>query len=95
MTHLNNGIDTVARFFEGDDTLIALFDHPDEVKRLINENHELFMRYADEFCSDMQPLLPAGRACTPGIKPMKPGVSANVWGFLSTYKEGHFGIHQY
>jgi hypothetical protein len=48
MTHLNNGIDPVARFFSGEAMLLALYDEPDEVLRLIGECHDLFWRYFQE-----------------------------------------------
>ena len=45
MTHLNNGIDIPARFINGVDLCISLYDQPDQVERLVWENHELFMQY--------------------------------------------------
>ena len=53
MTHLNNGIDIVARFFDGEDMIFALHDYPEEVKRLINESFHLFIRYLEEFSACM------------------------------------------
>jgi len=49
MTHLNNGIDIPASFFGGAELCIALYDHPDDVERLIWENFDAFLRYGDEF----------------------------------------------
>lgn len=53
MTHLNNGIDPVARFFSGEGMLLALVDEPDEVQRLIGESHALFWRYFTELHGTM------------------------------------------
>jgi hypothetical protein len=48
MTDLNNGIDPVARFFSSEAMLLALYDAPDEVKRLTWQSHELMWRYYDQ-----------------------------------------------
>lgn len=53
MTHLNNGIDIVARFFGSVEMGMLLYDDPDNVKRLIRENHELMFRYFNEFIKAM------------------------------------------
>lgn len=53
MTHLNNGIDIVARFYDGVEMGTMLYDKPDEVKRLTWENHALMLRYLRELSADM------------------------------------------
>jgi hypothetical protein len=45
MTHLNNGIDTVARFFDGVEMAMMLYDDPENLKRLIQENHHAMYGY--------------------------------------------------
>lgn len=62
MTHLNNGIDIVARFYDGTTMAIGLYDDPENIKRLVWENHELFMRYIGEFSGAMGPKAP-GYTC--------------------------------
>ena len=62
MTHLNNGIDPVARFFSGEAMLLALYDEPDEVLRLIGESHDLFWHYFQDFKCAMGSLNP-GYTC--------------------------------
>jgi hypothetical protein len=62
MTHLNNGIDPVARFFPAEILLTALHDCPAEVERLIWESHRLCWRYFDEFTRAMGPHNP-GYTC--------------------------------
>lgn len=53
MTHLNNGIDPVARFFESGTIALAFYDDPDNLKRLIWESHDLCMKYYYEFIESM------------------------------------------
>ena len=53
MTHLNNGIDIPARFFEGNEMCLALYDYPDEVKRLTDESHRLFLYYLEDLSTYM------------------------------------------
>ncbi len=53
MTHLNNGIDTVARFFDGVEMALMLYDDPDNLKRLIQENHHAMYRYFDALTEAM------------------------------------------
>ncbi len=45
MTHLNNGIDIPARFFNGVDFCLGMIDSPEEIERLVWENHALFEFY--------------------------------------------------
>ena len=71
MTHLNNGIDPVARFFDGESMVLALRDYPQEVKRLIGENHCLFMDYLEDLSSCMGPDVP-GYSCWGNIYGEKP-----------------------
>ena len=43
MTHLNNGIDIPARFFDAVEFCTALYDMPEEINRLVWENHRMFL----------------------------------------------------
>ena len=70
MTHLNNGIDTVARFFDAEPMLLALHDYPEEIKRLVSENHRLFLNYLKEFSNCMGKV--PGYSCWGGIYGEKP-----------------------
>lgn len=45
MTHLNNGIDILARFLDSVELGIALYDQPDNIMRLIWQNHGLLNYY--------------------------------------------------
>lgn len=49
MTHLNNGIDPVAPFISAEALALAFYDDPNNLKRLIWENHELCIKYYNEF----------------------------------------------
>jgi len=53
MTDICNGIDPVERFFSSEDFLMALYEYPEEVKRLVWECHELFFKYYDELTETM------------------------------------------
>lgn len=71
MTHLNNGIDIVARFFDGESMILALRDYPEEIKRLTNENHHLFVRYLEELSASMGDDVP-GYSCWGNIYGERP-----------------------
>ena len=53
MTHLNNGIDIPARFFNGVDFCLAMYDIPEEIDRLVWENHALFEFYIQDLSALM------------------------------------------
>jgi 5-methyltetrahydrofolate--homocysteine methyltransferase len=65
-TYMHNGIDTVSRFFEGEDILMALYDYPGDVKRLIEENHNFYHLFAKEFHDVTNPPSP-GRSGWGGL----------------------------
>jgi len=71
MTHLNNGIDTVARFYDGTAMVLGLYDEPYNIERLIWENHTLFMRYIQEFVKSMGVKTP-GYSCWGNIYAEEP-----------------------
>jgi len=58
MTDLGGNLDILSSFRPGEQLLLDLYDHPEEVKRLIWEAHELWWRYFDEFNSVLQPVNP-------------------------------------
>ncbi len=62
MTHLNNGIDPVARFFDSETIALAFYDDPENLKRLIWETYELCIKYYDELTAAMGPNNP-GYTC--------------------------------
>ena len=53
MTHLNNGIDIPARFFNGVDFCLGMIDNPEEIERLVWENHALFEFYIKDLSGMM------------------------------------------
>ena len=54
MTHLNNGIDIPAHFFDSVEFCSALYDKPKEIDRLIWESHELFVYYVKDLSAKMK-----------------------------------------
>jgi hypothetical protein len=54
MTHLNNGIDIPARFFDSVEFCTALYDDPEGVDRLVWENHKMCLFYIDRFTRMMK-----------------------------------------
>ena len=54
MTHLNNGIDTPARFVDSVEFCMALFDDPENITRLVWENYELCQFYFRHFSGLMK-----------------------------------------
>jgi len=58
MTDLGGNLDILSTFRPGQELLLDLYDHPDEVKRLTWEAHELWFRYFDEFNAILQPANP-------------------------------------
>ena len=58
MTDLGGNLDVLSSFRPSEQLLYDLYDHPDEVKRVTWEAHELWWRYFDEITSVLQPLNP-------------------------------------
>lgn len=74
MTHLNNGIDIPAHFFDGVELCMALYDQPEAVERLIWENHSLLLYYIDAL-SALMPHNP-GYTCWGDIYAPEPWMGA-------------------
>ena len=55
MAELGGTLDILSTFRPGEKLLTDLYDHPDEVKRLTWEIHDLWWRYYDEFNCLLQP----------------------------------------
>jgi 5-methyltetrahydrofolate--homocysteine methyltransferase len=55
MPDLGGILDILANFIESQDLLIALYDAPEEVERLIGEIQDLWFRYYEEINSILQP----------------------------------------
>ena len=58
MPVLGGNFDSLACFMSTEDLLIALYDYPEEVFRLLDEEHNLFFRYYDEFNELLTPWNP-------------------------------------
>ena len=58
MTDLGGAVDILSAFRPGAKLLLDLYDHPDDVKRLTWEVHELWWRYFAEFNDILQPANP-------------------------------------
>ena len=58
MTDLGGNLDILSAFRPSERLLLDLYDHPDEVKRLTWEAHEVWHRFYDEFYDVLQPLNP-------------------------------------
>ncbi len=65
MTDLGGNLDILSSFRPGEELLFDLYDHPDEVKRLTWEAHELWQRYFGELNGVLQPVNPGYTAWTP------------------------------
>jgi len=65
MTDLGGNLDIVSTFLPGEKLLYALYDYPDEIKRINWEAHKMWWRYFDEFNSILQPKNPGYTAWTP------------------------------
>lgn len=57
-TDLGGNLDILSSFRPSEQLLFDLYDHPEEVKRLTWEAHELWWRFFDEFNSVLQPVNP-------------------------------------
>ncbi len=58
MTDLGGNLDILSAFRPSERLLLDLYDHPDEVKRLTWEAHEMWHRFYDEFNAILQPFNP-------------------------------------
>jgi len=58
MTDLGGNLDVLSSFRPSEKLLLDLCDHPDEVKRLTWEAHELWWRYYDELNAILRPVNP-------------------------------------
>ena len=58
MTDLGGNLDILSAFRPSERLLLDLYDHPDEVKRLTWEAHEMWHRFYDEFNAVLQPRNP-------------------------------------
>ena len=65
MTDLGGNLDILSTFRPGEKLLLDLYDHPEDIKRLTWEAHEMWFRYFDEFNSVLQPENPGYTAWTP------------------------------
>lgn len=58
MTDLGGNLDILSTFRPAEKLLLDLYDHPDEVKRLLWEAHELWHRYYTQISEVLQPANP-------------------------------------
>ena len=64
MTDLGGNLDILSTFRPSEKLLLDLYDHPDEVKRVTWEAHEMWWRYYDDINEVLQPLNPGYTAHT-------------------------------
>jgi len=64
MTDLGGNLDIVSTFLPAEQLLFALYDCPDDVKRLAWDAHKMWWKYFDEFNSILQPKSPGYTAWT-------------------------------
>jgi 5-methyltetrahydrofolate--homocysteine methyltransferase len=65
MTDLGGNLDVVSSFRPSERLLLDLYDHPDDVKRLTWQVHDLWQRYYSELNAILQPDNPGYTAWTP------------------------------
>ena len=65
MTGLGGNLDILSTFRPGEKLLLDLYDHPDEVQRLICETHEAWWRAFREFDQALAPVNPGCTCWTP------------------------------
>jgi len=65
MTDLGGNLDILSTFRSSEKLLYDLYDHPDEVKRLTWEAHEVWWQYFDAFNAILQPRNPGYTAWAP------------------------------
>lgn len=66
MTDLGGNLDILATFRPGEQLLLDLYDHPDEVQRVLWEAHECWHKYYDDINAVLQPTNP-GYTCWDGL----------------------------
>ncbi|MFW6133000.1 MAG: hypothetical protein ACOC8F_03825 [Planctomycetota bacterium] len=64
-TDLGGNLDVVSTFRPGEKLLLDLYDHPDEVKRVTWEEHDLWFRYFEELDAALRPPNPGYTCWTP------------------------------
>lgn len=72
MTDLGGSMDILSTFRPSEKLLLDLYDEPEEVKRLVGEIHDLWLRFYEEINSVLQPVNP-GYCDWAGIFCDKPG----------------------
>jgi hypothetical protein len=65
MTDLGGNLDVLSTYRPSEALLLDLYDHPEEVKRLAWETHDLWWRYYNEINSVLRPVNPGYTAWTP------------------------------
>jgi hypothetical protein len=65
MTDLGGNLDVLSTFRPSSGLLLDLIDHPNEVKRLTSQEHEMWWKAYDQFNSVLQPRNPGYTAWTP------------------------------
>ncbi|NOY81969.1 MAG: hypothetical protein GXP31_13310 [Kiritimatiellaeota bacterium] len=65
MTDLGGAVDVASTFRPGEQLLLDLYDHPDEVKRVVWELHDLWWRAFRDIDSVLRPVNPGYTAWTP------------------------------
>jgi len=71
MTDLGGNLDCLSTFLPGEKLLLELYDHPDDIRRLIWEIHELWHRFYGEINEILQPTNP-GYCAWAGIYSERP-----------------------
>jgi hypothetical protein len=56
--YLYGNIDGLCKFFDGPDMIYNLIDYPDDMKRLLKQNHDMVKGYRKEFYDSISPALP-------------------------------------
>jgi len=69
MTDIGGPIDIISSFRPGTELLLDLYDHPDEVKRLTWEVHELWWKYFEEINAILAPVNPGYTAWASILSP--------------------------
>lgn len=65
MTDLGGNLDILSTFRPAEQLLLDLYDHPEEVKRVTWEAHEIWFQYFDDFNRLLQPVNPGYSAWAP------------------------------
>lgn len=65
MTDLGGNLDILSTFRPGEKLLLDLYDNPEEVKRLLRDEHRMWWKYYDELNALLQPVNPGYTCWTP------------------------------